>query len=304
MALAGGKLTPVSAQGASMTQQIDLGISGKKKSLPLVGQDVMLDIDAELKAFEDAEREKLGLEIEKRWLEDMANLQFTKSEKAGITLLIGGLTMAHDYLVSGAFTSLGYNTVPLDAPNYDALRAGKEFGNRGQCNPTYFTVGNLVKYLVFLRDEKGISTKEIVDKYVFLTAGACGPCRFGMYVTEYRKALRDAGFDGFRVMLFQQQGGLSQATGEVSGLELTPPFFIGLLKGLIAGDVINGIGYRLRPCEVVPGSTDNATKQAKQICYDALLNKKSILRALMKSKKLFEAVEVDRTIPKPKVAII
>ena len=57
-----------------MTQQIDLESSGKKKSLPLVGQDVMLDIDAELKKFEDAEREKLGLEIEKRWLEDMANL--------------------------------------------------------------------------------------------------------------------------------------------------------------------------------------------------------------------------------------
>ena len=51
---------------------------------------------------------------------------------------------------------------------------------------------------------------------MFLTAGACGPCRFGMYVTEYRKALRDAGFDGFRVMLFQQTGGLKQATGEAS----------------------------------------------------------------------------------------
>ena len=287
-----------------MTQQIDLGSSGKKKSLPLVGQDVMLDIDAELKKFEDAEREKLGLEIEKRWLEDMANLQFTKSEKAHITLLIGGLTMAHDYLVSGAFTSLGYNTVPLDAPNYDALRAGKEFGNRGQCNPTYFTVGNLVKYLVYLRDERGVSTKEIVDKYVFLTAGACGPCRFGMYVTEYRKALRDAGFDGFRVMLFQQQGGLQQATGEASGLELNAPFFMGMLKGLIAGDVLNGIGYRLRPYEVVPGATDKAIEEAKKICYDALLNKKSILRALMKSKELFKKVEVDRTRVKPKVAII
>ena len=59
-----------------------------------------------------------------------------------------------------------------------------------------------------------MTTEDIVKNYVFLTAGACGPCRFGMYVTEYRKALRDAGFDGFRVMLFQQTGGLKQATGE------------------------------------------------------------------------------------------
>ena len=60
--------------------------------------------------------------------------------------------------------------------------------------------------------------EDIVENYVFLTAGACGPCRFGTYVTEYRKALRDAGFEGFRVLLFQQQGGLKQATGEEQGL--------------------------------------------------------------------------------------
>jgi predicted nucleotide-binding protein (sugar kinase/HSP70/actin superfamily) len=82
---------------------------------------------------------------------------------------------------------------------------------------------------------------------VFLTAGACGPCRFGMYVTEYRKALRDAGFDGFRVMLFQQQGGLSQATGEDVGLEMNPDFFIAIVKALVSGDVLNALAYRIRP---------------------------------------------------------
>jgi predicted nucleotide-binding protein (sugar kinase/HSP70/actin superfamily) len=287
-----------------MTQQMIPG-TPQKKSLPIAGQKkAELDVDAELAAFEAEERARLGLQDEKQWLEQMANLHFTKSEKGKITLLIGGLTMAHDYLISGAFRSLGYNVVPLDAPDYDALRVGKEFGNRGQCNPTYFTVGNLVKFLIHLRDEKGLTSKEVVDQFVFLTAGACGPCRFGMYVTEYRKALRDAGFDGFRVMLFQQQGGLSQATGEESGLELNPPFFIGLLKGMVAGDVINGISYRLRPYEVVPGATDKAVAEAKKICYDALLEKRSILWALHQSRKIFEKVEVDRTIPKPKVAII
>ena len=113
-------------------------------------------------------------------------------------------------------------------PDTEALRFGKEFGNRGQCNPTYFTVGNLVKHLVHLRDARACRVDEIIAAHVFLTAGACGPCRFGTYVTEYRKALRDAGFDGFRVLLFQQQGGLRQATGEDAGLELSPRFFIAL----------------------------------------------------------------------------
>jgi len=51
-----------------------------------------------------------------------------------------------------------------------------------------------------------------------------------------------AGFDGFRVMLFQQKGGLQQATGEEAGLAMNPGFFLGLLKAIIAGDVINGMG--------------------------------------------------------------
>ena len=69
-----------------------------------------------------------------------------------------------------------------------------------------------------------MSKEEILEKYVFVTAGACGPCRFGMYEAEYRLALRNSGFDGFRVLLFQQQG-LDQS-GEEAGLELNAQFFM------------------------------------------------------------------------------
>jgi predicted nucleotide-binding protein (sugar kinase/HSP70/actin superfamily) len=263
-----------------------------------------IDVDRELKAFEVAERKRLGLVREPRWRETMAGLTFTRAERPHITMLVGGLTLAHDALVEAALTGIGYRTVALDCPDREALRTGKEFGNRGQCNPTYFTVGNLVKYLTRLRDVEGLDTREIIQRYVFLTAGACGPCRFGMYATEYRKALRDAGFDGFRVVLFQQQGGLRQATGEGSGLELTPRFFIAILQALLAGDVLNAIGYRLRPYEVEPGATDRALAEAKHLCREALLRRGSVLRALRKARGLLARVAVDRTIVKPKVAII
>src|SRR6187549_765651 len=276
-----------------MTQQVsfDAPATVKKKSLPIAGQ--AMDIDAELKKFEDEERARLGIAVEQQWVEDMANLMFTKSEKGKITLLIGGLTIAHDYLISGAFSALGYNTIPLDPPNYDALSVGKEFGNKSQCNPTYFTVGNLVQYLIHLRDKKGLTTKEVIDNYVFLTAGACGPCRFGMYVTEYRKALRDAGFDGFRVMLFEQKGGLSQACGDDVGLELNPPFFIAVIKSIVCGDALNALGYRIRPYEVEVGATNRAMEEAKKILYKALYEQTNIFVAMRKARELFAAVKVD-----------
>ena len=209
------------------------GASGKRK---LQIADQSIDIDAELKRFEEEERKRLGLDTQtEQWIEDMVGLGFTQSQRSKITLLIGGLTLAHDYLIEGGLKGIGYTVQMLDAPTTEGFQAGKEFGNRGQCNPTYFTVGNLVQYLITLRDKHGMTAKEIVDKYVFLTAGACGPCRFGMYVTEYRKALRDAGFDGFRVMLFQQTGGLKQATGEASGLELGPAVLLGHPEGHVRG---------------------------------------------------------------------
>ena len=277
-------------------------MNGKKK-LRIAGQG--LDVDAELARFEEEERQRLGLDGKtEQWLEDMVGLGFSKADRKNITLLIGGLTVAQDYLIEGAFKGIGYNVIAMDVPDNAAFQAGKEFGNRAQCNPTYFTVGNLVKYLITLRDKHGLSAKEIVDKYVFLTAGACGPCRFGMYVTEYRKALRDAGFDGFRVMLFQQTGGVKQATGDEVGLELNPTFFWALVKGMVVGDVLNAYGYRVRPYEKVKGSTDKALEEAKRICYEALEKRENILAALWKAKPILRSVEVDRTLAKPKVSII
>jgi predicted nucleotide-binding protein (sugar kinase/HSP70/actin superfamily) len=278
---------------------MSLTTSQSKHGLPVI------DVEAELRAFEEEERKRLGLDGKtEQWIEDMANLTFTKKEKAHITVLVSGLTMAHDYFLQGALRGIGYHVEMLDCPDVAALQFGKEFGNRGQCNPTYFTVGNLVKFLCTLRDKHGISSQEIIKKYVFLTAGACGPCRFGMYVTEYRKALRDAGFDGFRVVLFQQTGGLTQATGEESGLEVGPAFCWAVLKSFLAGDALNALGYRIRPYEVNAGDADRAIDQCKKIIYDALEARRNVLGALWRCKPLLEAVAVDRTQPRPKASII
>src|SRR5436853_639096 len=107
------------------------------------------------------------------------------------------------------------------------------------------------------------------SKHWFDAAAACGPCRFGTYVTEYRKALRDSGFDGFRVLLFQQTGGLKQATGEGVGLEMNPTFFWGVVRAILIGDSLNALGYRIRPYEVMPGATDRALETSKRIISDA-----------------------------------
>ena len=137
----------------------------------------VLDIDKELAAFEAAERKRLNIaDPAEQWVEDMANLTFTKTERGHITILVSGLTMAHDHFIEGALRGIGYRVQAMDCPDVAALQFGKEFGNRGQCNPTYFTVGNLVQYLIHAsRQARHVGRSTVVEKFVFLTAGACGP---------------------------------------------------------------------------------------------------------------------------------
>ncbi len=197
---------------------------------------------------------------------------FTKAERGHVTVLFGGFSLRHEHLILSGLQGLGYNVALVPTPCKDDFQAGKEFGNNGQCNPTYFTVGALVNYLTRLRDEEGMSTQAILDDYVFITAGACGPCRFGMYEAEYRLALRNSGFDGFRVLLFQQGGGLDQADVE-AGIEFNLDFFLTIINGIFMGDLLNEVAYHTRPYETVAGRANEVFARCVALCQKRLHSK-------------------------------
>lgn len=225
---------------------------------------------------------------------------FTKDERDEVTILCGGLTVAHDILMKGALEGLGYNADCLPVPDNDALSLGKEYCNRGQCNPTYYTVGNLIKYLKRLREE---GVRNIEDRYIFLTAGGSGSCRFGMYEAEYRKALKDAGFEGFRILTVSQTGELDGDLGE-KGLKLDWRFYFYLYKSLFVGDMINGIKYKFRPYEANEGDTERGVKEIIDLLYNAFRERRPIVGQLKEAKKVIERLELDYSRVKPKVKII
>lgn len=101
-------------------------------------------------------------------------LPFTKLQRDHTTILFGGLTWKHERLVHAALESLGYKCESVPVPNKKAFQLGKEYGNNGQCNPTYFTVGNLVQFVQDL-EAKGLSKDEICGRYVFLPPEPADP---------------------------------------------------------------------------------------------------------------------------------
>ena len=265
---------------------------------------------------------------------------FTAEERSKVTILFGGFTWKHEDLIRAIFQGCGYRCEKLPVPDVPAFQIGKEYGNNGQCNPTYFTVGNLVQHLQFLEKE-GLSRKDIIDNYVFFTAGSCGPCRFGMYEAEYRFALKNAGFDGFRVLLFKDSDGIKAASLE-PGLKFTIDFGFGMLNALYLGDVCNDLIYQIRPFEVKPGETERVFREAVDVLSEDLRNRdsfeieqrapdwakpkfksnkilrntfnvlgkmhehlwgKDYLKALASAREKMDSIEVDRTKVKPVVKI-
>ena len=260
------------------------------------------DTNPEIQSFIDLQMEKERIRLEKEAGITSSNIQhfsaptenlFTADQRGNTTLLFGGLTWGHEHLIEGAFKGLGYKTTAIPTPDVESFQLGKEYGNNGQCNPTYFTVGNLVQYLQSL-ENKGMSREDIIDKHVFVTAGACGPCRFGMYEAEYRLALRNSGFDGFRVILFQQTGGLDQVEME-AGLEMNLDFSMAIINAFNMGDMFNGVGYQIRPYEVVSGKTDEVMQENLDFMHDVMRDK-SRYETTGTWKRILSMVKLDGTV--------
>jgi predicted nucleotide-binding protein (sugar kinase/HSP70/actin superfamily) len=125
-----------------------------------------------------------------------------------------------------------------------------------------------------------------------------------MYVTEYKKALKDAGFEGFRITSFEHDKGIFQGENlDNTLINYTPKFFITLIKAVLIGDLLNLKAHQIRPYEITKGSTNQALKECQDIVSKAFKTHSNLTKALYKCQQLFNNIEIDDTQIKPKVLI-
>ncbi len=222
-------------------------------------------------------------------------------DRTSTTIIYCGLTASHEEIALGVLEGMGYKAQRLPIPDYEALAIGKEYCNRGQCNPTYYTVGNLLKFLLELR-RQGVPNQDIEDHYALFWSTDCGPCRMGMYEADFRKALKGAGFPNFRIIMLDIAHGLD-VDQESVGLRMTPAVFARLAKAIMAGDLLFDLACQVRPYEVNPGQTDEMLRQASQILRVAVRDSSSMARALRRAKKLFSQIKVEYLRVKPRVKV-
>ena len=241
---------------------------------------------------------------------------FTRAERDKVTILFGNLHWRAERVMQGAMANLGYRSQILPTATREDLLTGREVADIGQCCPTSFTTGNLVNYL--RGEAQRIGAEEVAKKYIFLTAGSCGACRFGQYHQSYELALRNSGLNAFRMFLLGQEG-LDQGAATGGGLDLNLPFTLGAAWAVVLADVVQDLEYQIRPYETKPGETVRAAKDGVEILYQALLERPRrgrkwgalawhlatpyFVNAMKDVRRRFDEVEVDRLRVKPKVKI-
>jgi hypothetical protein len=209
--------------------------------------------------------------------------------------------------------SAAHKAQALPVSTKDDLLTGREVADIGQCCPTSFTTGNLVNFLK--KEAKATSAAEVNGKFVYLTAGSCGACRFGQYHQSYELALRNSGLDAFRMFLLAQDQ-LDQKAEMGDGLDLNLPVPLGCLWAIFCTDLVQDLEYQVRPFEVVPGQTEAVVKESIELLYQAFRNRpghgpwQSVLwflttgyfvRIMKRIRTNFASIEVDRLRVKPVV---
>jgi predicted nucleotide-binding protein (sugar kinase/HSP70/actin superfamily) len=240
---------------------------------------------------------------------------FTRAERETVTVLFGGLHWRVERVIQGVLESGGNRAEVLPVATRQDLLTGREVADIGQCCPTSFTTGNLINFIRRKADELG--AEETVRRYVHLTAGACGACRFGQYHQSYELGLRNSGLGAFRMFLLAQDELFSQSAMG-GGLGLDTPMTFGCLWAIFCTDLLQDLEYQVRPYEVVAGQTDAVVKESVEHLYDVFrqrprhgpwrsawwhLTTRAFPRALTAIHRKFAAIEVDRLRVKPAVKI-
>ena len=240
---------------------------------------------------------------------------FTRAERDSVTILFGGLHWRVERILQAVLESAGHQAQVLPVATKDDLLTGREVADIGQCCPTSFTTGNLVNFLE--KEAKATSAAEVNQKFVYLTAGSCGACRFGQYHQSYELALRNSGLEAFRMFLLAQDQ-LDQKAAMGDGLDLNLPVTLGCLWAIFCTDLVQDLEYQVRPFEVVPGQTEAVVKESIELLYQAFRNRpgrgpwRSVLwflttgyfvRIMKRIRTNFASIEVDRLRVKPVVKI-
>ncbi|WP_055667574.1 2-hydroxyacyl-CoA dehydratase [Desnuesiella massiliensis] len=223
---------------------------------------------------------------------DYPRIEFTKEMRETHTILAPEMSPIHFQFVQEAFKASGYNLVVLPSIDKKAVEEGLRYVNNDACYPSIIVVGQIIEAL-----KSGNYDANNISVIISQTGGGC---RATNYIGFLRKALKDAGYGNIPVISLNA-GGLEQN----SGFKITASLINKGLMGLVYGDILMRVLYKVRPYEKIKGSANKlyehwVRKAKSNVINGSLKEFKTNIKELVKD---FDTLEINQ-VKKPKVGLV
>ncbi|MDR3269987.1 MAG: 2-hydroxyacyl-CoA dehydratase [Peptococcaceae bacterium] len=238
------------------------------------------------------EREKLHFTPQKL-REATPRVLFTEEMKKTHTILVPQMAPIHFQFLQTVFENAGYNLEVLPSVDQTVIDEGLRFVHNDACYPAIIVIGQLMQALR--------SGKYDLDNTSVMMSQTGGGCRATNYIALIRKALHDAKIPHVPVISLNTAG-----LEKNPGFKITMRMFDEILMALIYGDLLMRVLYRVRPYEMVNGTTQRLYETWSERCRESLKNhnKKEFNENIRRIVNDFDLLPVQEDLLKPRVGVV
>lgn len=217
---------------------------------------------------------------------------FTKEMRKTHTILAPQMAPIHFEFTQEVARSEGYNFVVLAEVDNRDIEEGLKYVNNDSCYPSIIIIGQLLNALKSGDYDLG-NTSIIMSQ-------TGGPCRASNYLSLLKKALQTNGFEQIPIISLNVAG-----LEKNPGFKITMPMFSKAVMGMVYGDLLMNVSHRIRPYEVIPGTTNGLLKQWMEIGKKNVRtgNRKVFKQNLKEIVRDFENIHI-RNEKRPRVGLV
>lgn len=222
------------------------------------------------------------------------NIEFTKEmREEGYTILVPAMAPDHFRILQAALESEGYNIDFLDKVDRNVINEGLKYVNNDSCYPSITVVGQFVEAMK--------SGKYDPNKVAVLMSQTGGACRASNYVGYIRKAFKEAGFSQVPVIAVSAQG-IEVHSGMKINIQVAKKGVV----SIVMGDAIMRVSNRMRPYELVKGTTDELKEKWLVKCCELVrkfnyVKYKKLIKEMIEE---FDNIPIDEEKVVPRVGIV
>lgn len=216
---------------------------------------------------------------------------FSRDKKKEHTILAPQMSPIHFRFFEAGLRGAGYNVEVLETADRKAVDEGLKYVHNDACYPAIIVIGQLMAALR--------SGRYDLARTSIMMPQTGGGCRATNYISLLRKALEDAGLSHVPVI------SLSAGVETSPGFSLTFSILDKMIMGVVYGDLLMRVLYKVRPYEKVPGSANRLYEYWSERCQKALLSgpRSAFRENICGIVRDFDSLEIVPVL-KPKVGIV